>query len=39
MQWVKKITCEMEHMKEKGFGNLKEIDVCHIVEQAIQDMK
>jgi len=39
MQWVKKITYEMEHMKEKGFGNLKEIDVYHIVEQAIQDMK
>jgi len=29
----------MEHMKEKGFGNLKEIDVYHIVEHAIQDMK
>jgi hypothetical protein len=39
MQWVKKITYEMEQMKEKGFGNLKEIDVYHIVEQAIQDMK
>jgi hypothetical protein len=39
MQWVKKITYEMEHMKEKGFENLKEIDVYHIVEQAIQDMK
>jgi hypothetical protein len=39
MQWPKKTTCEMEHLKEKVFGNLKGIDVCHIVEQAIQDMR
>jgi hypothetical protein len=29
----------MEHMKEKFGGNLEEIDVYYIVEQAIQDIK
>jgi hypothetical protein len=39
MQWVKEAIHEMEHMKENFFGNLEEIDVYYIVEQAIQDMK
>ncbi len=39
MQWVEKAICEMEHMKEKVFGNLKETNVYCIAEQAIQDMK
>jgi hypothetical protein len=34
MQWAKEATCEMEYMKKKVFGNLKEIVVYHIVEQA-----
>jgi len=39
MQWVEEATCEVEHMKKKVFEILKETDVYHIVEQAIQDMK
>ncbi len=39
MQWVKEAIREMEHMKEKVFGNLKETNVYCIVEQTIQDMK
>ncbi len=39
MQWVKEAIHEMEHMKEKFGGNLEEIDVYYIVEQAIQDIK
>jgi hypothetical protein len=39
MQWVEKAICEMEHMKKKFEGNLKETNVYCIVEQAIQDMK
>jgi len=39
MQWVEEAICEMEHMKEEVFRNLKETNVYHITEQAIQDMK
>jgi hypothetical protein len=33
MQWAKEATYEMEYMKKKVIGNLKEIDVYHIVQQ------
>jgi hypothetical protein len=39
MQWVEKAIREMEHMKEKVFGNLKETYVNCIAEQVMQDMK
>jgi len=39
MQWFEEVIREMEHMKEKVFGNLKETNLYYIVEQAIQDMK
>ncbi len=39
MQWLEEVIREMEHMKENVFGNLKEINLYYIVEQAIRDMK